>query len=68
MEVQIYCRGYRRYPRAVTEMVVIEGSVAQIQTPLYVLGMKRYDQLRHALDNISRRNQRERTNAAAFWP
>jgi hypothetical protein len=43
----------------VTEIVLIEGSAVKIETPLYVLGVKRYDQLRRALDSISRRNQRE---------
>lgn len=43
----------------VTELVLTEGSATQLETPLYLLGIKRYDQIRRGLDSIERRNQRE---------
>ena len=43
----------------VTEIVITEGDETRLELPIYFLGIKRYDQLRRALDGIGRRNQRE---------
>lgn len=43
----------------VSEIVLTQGLETRIETPLYLLGIKRYDQLRRSLDSIARRNQRE---------
>lgn len=41
----------------ITEIVLVDGSESSLETPLYALGLKLYDQLRRGIGNITRRNQ-----------
>jgi hypothetical protein len=47
----------------VTEIYFTGCNVTRIEAPLYLLGIKRFDQLRRALDTIERRNQVETHDA-----
>lgn len=43
----------------VTELVISRGAEIKVAPPTYSLGVKRFEQLRRAIDNIARRYQRE---------
>ncbi len=43
----------------ITELVISKGAETKVSSPTYRLGVKRFEQLRRAIDNIARRYQRE---------
>lgn len=43
----------------ITELVISAGAEITVESPTYRIGVKRFDQLRRAIDNIARRYQRE---------
>lgn len=43
----------------ITELVITTGTEITVATPTYRLGIKRFEQLRKAIDNIARRYQRD---------
>lgn len=43
----------------ITELVISTGAETTVAVPTYLLGIKRFEQLRRAFDNIARRYQRE---------
>lgn len=43
----------------ITELVITPGVETRVALPTYRLGVKRFEQLRRAIDNIARRYQRE---------